>query len=157
MPRRPISPLVADGLLERRPYRTRTVRHEYVLTERGRSLRPVIVALFDFTTGAKAVPEKAQVRGAVLARAEEDGHRVVLHALTWKKRQLSKSSSTPLTPSTAVASPAWSPRRGGGTARGGRRPPPPRTAPLVSPARGKLRAARGMARAVRRTGPSAGP
>ncbi|ALM43214.1 hypothetical protein SFR_6599 [Streptomyces sp. FR-008] len=69
---------------------------------------------------------------------------------------MSKSSSTPLTPSTAVAFHALSPRPGG-TARGGRRPPPPRTAPLVSPARGKLRAARGMARAVRRTGPSAGP
>ncbi|MFD8119972.1 winged helix-turn-helix transcriptional regulator [Streptomyces albidoflavus] len=37
--------LVADGLLERRPYQTNPVRHEYVLTERGRSLRPVIVAL----------------------------------------------------------------------------------------------------------------
>ncbi|MGY5593150.1 MULTISPECIES: winged helix-turn-helix transcriptional regulator [Streptomyces albidoflavus group] len=58
-------PLVADGLLERCPYRTSPVRHQYVLTERGRSLRPVIVALVDFTTGAKAVPEKAQVRGAV--------------------------------------------------------------------------------------------
>ncbi|MCS0603083.1 helix-turn-helix transcriptional regulator [Streptomyces sp. LP11] len=37
--------LVADGLLERRPYQTNPVRHEYVLTGRGRSLRPVIVAL----------------------------------------------------------------------------------------------------------------
>ncbi|MFI8285841.1 winged helix-turn-helix transcriptional regulator [Streptomyces albidoflavus] len=111
-------PLVADCLLERRPYRTNPVRHQYVLTERGRSLRPVIVALVDFTTGAKAVPEKAQVRGAVLARAEEDGHRVVLHALTWKKRQLSKSSSTPLTPSTAVAFHALSPRPGGGHGAG---------------------------------------
>ncbi|WP_406703809.1 winged helix-turn-helix transcriptional regulator [Streptomyces albidoflavus] len=65
MPRRPISPLVADGLLERRPYRTRTVRHEYVLTERGRSLRPVIVALVDFTTGQEAQP------GVVGARTGE--------------------------------------------------------------------------------------
>ncbi len=37
--------LVADGLLERRPYQTNPVRHAYVLTARGRSLRPVIVAL----------------------------------------------------------------------------------------------------------------
>jgi DNA-binding HxlR family transcriptional regulator len=37
--------LVADGLLERRPYQTNPVRHEYVLTGPGRSLRPVIVAL----------------------------------------------------------------------------------------------------------------
>ncbi|WP_405184394.1 winged helix-turn-helix transcriptional regulator [Streptomyces albidoflavus] len=52
-------------MLERRPYRAGPVRHQYVLTEGGRSLRPVIVALVDFTTGAKAVPKKAQVRGAV--------------------------------------------------------------------------------------------
>ncbi|MFJ6088005.1 winged helix-turn-helix transcriptional regulator [Streptomyces sp. NPDC092369] len=37
--------LVADGLLERRPYQTNPTRYEYVLTEHGRSLRPVIVAL----------------------------------------------------------------------------------------------------------------
>ncbi|MEU4151146.1 helix-turn-helix domain-containing protein [Streptomyces sp. NPDC026659] len=37
--------LVNDGLLERRPYQTNPVRHEYVLTDLGRSLRPVIVAL----------------------------------------------------------------------------------------------------------------
>ncbi|GHI49869.1 hypothetical protein C0Q97_29230 [Streptomyces albidoflavus] len=49
-------PLVADGLLERRPYRASPVRHAYVLTERGRSLRPVIVALVDFTTGREAEP-----------------------------------------------------------------------------------------------------
>jgi DNA-binding HxlR family transcriptional regulator len=37
--------LVASGLLERRPYQTNPPRHEYVLTELGRSLRPVIVVL----------------------------------------------------------------------------------------------------------------
>ena len=37
--------LVAQGLLERRPYQTNPPRHEYVLTELGRSLRPVVVVL----------------------------------------------------------------------------------------------------------------
>jgi DNA-binding HxlR family transcriptional regulator len=37
--------LVAEGLLERRPYQTNPTRYEYMLTELGRSLRPVIVAL----------------------------------------------------------------------------------------------------------------
>ena len=37
--------LVANGLLERRPYQDRPVRYEYLLTELGRSLRPVLVAL----------------------------------------------------------------------------------------------------------------
>jgi DNA-binding MarR family transcriptional regulator len=37
--------LVTDGLLERRPYQTNPVRHEYILTDLGRSLRPVIITL----------------------------------------------------------------------------------------------------------------
>ncbi|MGP4019294.1 winged helix-turn-helix transcriptional regulator [Saccharopolyspora sp. 5N708] len=37
--------LVANGLLERKPYQTNPVRHEYVLTDLGRSLRPVLIAL----------------------------------------------------------------------------------------------------------------
>ncbi|MFC3501591.1 winged helix-turn-helix transcriptional regulator [Micromonospora krabiensis] len=37
--------LTANGLLERRRYQTHPDRYEYVLTELGRSLRPVIVAL----------------------------------------------------------------------------------------------------------------
>jgi DNA-binding HxlR family transcriptional regulator len=37
--------LVDDGLLERRQYQDRPPRYEYVLTDLGRSLRPVIVAL----------------------------------------------------------------------------------------------------------------
>jgi DNA-binding HxlR family transcriptional regulator len=37
--------LVANGLLERRQYQLNPPRYEYVLTELGRSLRPVIVVL----------------------------------------------------------------------------------------------------------------
>ncbi len=37
--------LVANGLLERRRYQTNPPRYEYVLTDLGRSLRPVIVVL----------------------------------------------------------------------------------------------------------------
>lgn len=37
--------LVADGLLERKQYQNNPPRYEYVLTELGRSLRPVIVTL----------------------------------------------------------------------------------------------------------------
>ncbi|MFJ4821656.1 winged helix-turn-helix transcriptional regulator [Streptomyces bacillaris] len=49
--------LVDDGLLERRPYRTSPVRHEYVLTDLGRSLRPVIVALAAWGN-ARLAPEQ---------------------------------------------------------------------------------------------------
>jgi DNA-binding HxlR family transcriptional regulator len=37
--------LVAEGLLERRAYQGNPPRYEYVLTDLGRSLRPVLVAL----------------------------------------------------------------------------------------------------------------
>jgi len=49
--------LVDDGLLERRPYQANPVRHEYLLTELGRSLRPVIVALAAWGN-ARLAPEK---------------------------------------------------------------------------------------------------
>src|SRR3984957_16413366 len=42
---RRLNALVESGLLERRPYSERPPRHEYVLTERGRDFRPVLLAL----------------------------------------------------------------------------------------------------------------
>src|SRR5947208_5100067 len=41
-----LSALVDAGLLERRRYSERPPRYEYILTERGRDFRPVIVAMF---------------------------------------------------------------------------------------------------------------
>jgi DNA-binding HxlR family transcriptional regulator len=43
---RRLSALVDAGLLERRRYRERPPRYEYILTEAGRDFRPVIVAMF---------------------------------------------------------------------------------------------------------------
>jgi DNA-binding HxlR family transcriptional regulator len=37
--------LVEEGILERRPYQERPVRHEYGLTQKGRDLYPVLVSL----------------------------------------------------------------------------------------------------------------
>lgn len=37
--------LEADGMVERRPYNQRPLRHEYYLTEKGRAFYPVILAL----------------------------------------------------------------------------------------------------------------
>jgi DNA-binding HxlR family transcriptional regulator len=53
--------LVADGLLERRPYQTNPVRHEYVLTELGRSLWPVMVALNAWGNSRLAPEERSMV------------------------------------------------------------------------------------------------
>ncbi|MDQ0578733.1 winged helix-turn-helix transcriptional regulator [Streptomyces rishiriensis] len=55
--------LVTDGLMERQPYRVpgARTRHEYVLTERGRSLFPLFVALMNWgaTNGAQGGVELA--------------------------------------------------------------------------------------------------
>ncbi len=40
--------LVDEGILERRPYSERPLRHEYFLTEKGLDLWPVLVALMGF-------------------------------------------------------------------------------------------------------------
>jgi DNA-binding HxlR family transcriptional regulator len=37
--------LVADGILERRPYSEHPPRHDYLLTDKGRDLQPVLLAL----------------------------------------------------------------------------------------------------------------
>ncbi|MFD5511960.1 winged helix-turn-helix transcriptional regulator [Streptomyces sp. NPDC127051] len=53
--------LVTDGLLERRPYQTNPVRHEYVLTPLGRSLRPVIVTLAAWGNSRLAPEERSMI------------------------------------------------------------------------------------------------
>ncbi|GAA2480942.1 helix-turn-helix domain-containing protein [Actinocorallia cavernae] len=53
--------LVEDGLLERRLYQDKPPRYEYVLTERGRSLRPVIVALAAWGNRHLAPQERSMI------------------------------------------------------------------------------------------------
>lgn len=45
---RRLQALVKAGLLEKRRYQVRPPRHEYVLTQRGRDFRPVLLALLAF-------------------------------------------------------------------------------------------------------------
>jgi len=52
--------LVEAGLLEKRRYNARPPRHEYLLTERGRDFRPVLMALLAFGNRYFA-PEGASV------------------------------------------------------------------------------------------------
>ena len=53
--------LVARGLLERRQYQTKPPRHEYVLTELGRSLRPVVVVLAAWGNARLAPDQRSMV------------------------------------------------------------------------------------------------
>jgi DNA-binding HxlR family transcriptional regulator len=53
--------LVASGLLERRQYQTHPPRYEYVLTELGRSLRPVVVVLAGWGNARLAPDQRSMV------------------------------------------------------------------------------------------------
>jgi DNA-binding HxlR family transcriptional regulator len=53
--------LVTSGLLERRQYQAHPPRYEYVLTELGRSLRPVIVVLAGWGNARLAPDERSMV------------------------------------------------------------------------------------------------
>ncbi|MFE7803036.1 winged helix-turn-helix transcriptional regulator [Nocardia sp. NPDC057440] len=75
--------LVADGLLERRPYQTNPVRYEYVLTDRGRSLRPVLVALAAWGNARLAPEERSMV--LVAADTGEEVEPVVVDARTGRR------------------------------------------------------------------------
>lgn len=75
--------LVADGLLERRPYQTHPVRHEYVLTELGRSLRPVIIALAAWGNSRLAPAERSMI--LVDAHSGEEVEPVVVDAKTGRR------------------------------------------------------------------------
>lgn len=52
--------LVEEGFLERRPYSERPLRHEYLLTTRGRDFLPVLSALTDF--GKRHYPKAQATR-----------------------------------------------------------------------------------------------
>ena len=75
--------LVADGLLERRPYQTSPVRHEYVLTDLGRSLRPVVVALAAWGNSRLAPAERSMI--LIDAQSGEEVEPVVVDARTGRR------------------------------------------------------------------------
>lgn len=53
--------LVASGILEKRKYQDRPVRHEYLLTDFGRSLRPILVAMAAWRNAQLAPADRAMV------------------------------------------------------------------------------------------------
>jgi hypothetical protein len=75
--------LVSYGLLERRPYQTNPVRHEYVLTELGRSLRPVIVAMAAWGNSRLAPEERSMI--LVDAATGEEVEPVIVDAKTGRR------------------------------------------------------------------------
>ncbi|MAP94915.1 MAG: transcriptional regulator [Ponticaulis sp.] len=57
-----LSRLVDDGILEKRPYQEHPPRHEYFLTERGKSLLPVLMTLSDWAQTQLGAPSPPQPR-----------------------------------------------------------------------------------------------
>lgn len=53
--------LVDNNILTKRPYREKPVRYEYVLTDFGRSLRPILVAMAAWRNAQLAPDERAMI------------------------------------------------------------------------------------------------
>ncbi|WP_020392526.1 winged helix-turn-helix transcriptional regulator [Kribbella catacumbae] len=75
--------LVDDGLLERTQYQDRPPRYEYVLTELGRSLRPVIITLAAW--GNERLAAEARTMILVDARTGEEVEPVVVDRATGRR------------------------------------------------------------------------
>jgi DNA-binding HxlR family transcriptional regulator len=75
--------LVADGLMERRPYQSGPIRYEYVLTDLGRSLRPVIVALAAW--GNSHLTPEGRSMILVDAKTGEEVEPVIVDATTGRR------------------------------------------------------------------------
>ena len=75
--------LVERGILDRRPYQDRPVRYEYVLTDLGRSLRPVLVALAAWRNAQLAPEERSMI--LVAAETGREVEPVVVDAATGER------------------------------------------------------------------------
>lgn len=75
--------LVEAGILERKPYQERPVRHEYVLTDLGRSLRTVLVALAGWRNAQLAPQERSMI--LVDSRTGREVEPVVVDAVTGER------------------------------------------------------------------------
>ncbi|MEZ5248194.1 MAG: helix-turn-helix domain-containing protein [Ilumatobacteraceae bacterium] len=75
--------LVADGVVERRPYQTHPPRSEYVLTPLGQSLRPVLVALAAWGNSRLAPEQRSMV--LVDAITGEEVEPVLVDATTGRR------------------------------------------------------------------------
>jgi DNA-binding HxlR family transcriptional regulator len=75
--------LVRRGVLERRQYQPNPPRHEYVLTELGRSLRPVLVVLAAWGNSRLAPEQRSMV--LVDADTGQEAEPVVVDARTGRR------------------------------------------------------------------------
>ncbi|WP_066375471.1 winged helix-turn-helix transcriptional regulator [Herbidospora mongoliensis] len=75
--------LVDRGILDRRPYQERPVRHEYVLTDLGRSLRPVLVAMAAWRNAQLGPDDRAMI--LVDRRTGLEAEPMVVDAITGER------------------------------------------------------------------------
>jgi DNA-binding HxlR family transcriptional regulator len=75
--------LVDQGLLEKRAYQTHPPRHEYLLTEKGRSLRPVLVTMAGWTNSRLAREDRSMI--LIDTQTGEEVEPVVVDARTGRR------------------------------------------------------------------------
>lgn len=75
--------LLDNGIIERRPYQTNPTRHEYLLTEMGKSLRPIVVALAAWGNSRLEPDERSMI--LVDAETGEEMEPVVVDRKTGKR------------------------------------------------------------------------
>lgn len=99
--------LVEEGVLGRRPYQERPVRYEYRLTQEGRDLLPVLVALLQWGDRHRAPDEgplgaiaHANCGGAINAglQCERCGAKVEAHSIAIEQLREPLAPLTPLAP-----------------------------------------------------------
>jgi DNA-binding HxlR family transcriptional regulator len=102
--------LVAHGILERHPYQDRPVRHEYRLTDKGRRLYPVLIALLQwgdtFLAGEEGPPLELAHRDCghpIAAEVVCQGCRQTLTARDIRRKRPSATTSE-LTPAPVPSS-----------------------------------------------------
>ncbi|WP_093867797.1 helix-turn-helix domain-containing protein [Streptomyces sp. KS_5] len=98
-----LASLVEDGLLERRPYREpgERVRDEYLLTDAGRDLLPVLAAFAAW--GDKHRPTGL---GPAAVFVDETTNRPVTLAFVHKDRSLADSAEVRMTPGPGITQPS---------------------------------------------------
>ena len=88
--------MVGAGLLERRQYQANPARYEYLLTELGRSLRPVLVVLAAWGNARLAPRERSMV--LVDAQTGAEAEPVLVDRATGRRVDGPDSSSPPAPP-----------------------------------------------------------
>jgi DNA-binding HxlR family transcriptional regulator len=107
---RRLDAMVADGLLERRRYAERPPRDEYVLTDRGRDFRPVVIALLAW--GNRHFAPEGRSAIVIDARSGREAEPMLVDAVSGRPISDPEFTIAPGPAASAEAHRRWAARRG---------------------------------------------